>query len=116
MTILKYACRLMLISFSILSCAHRAQAEEYKIGMEGWEFSPAILTIKAGDMVTWVNDDDTAHNIAFEVQFDGAPTREKPVKVRTTEGYSLVFNNTGTFHYVCKIHENYDMKGTIIVE
>ena len=116
MPILRYACYLVFMTLSILSCSDRALAEEYKIGMEGWEFSPATLTVKAGDMVTWVNDDDTAHNIAFEIEFDGAPTREKPVKVRTTEGYSLVFNNTGTFHYVCKIHERVDMKGTIIVE
>jgi plastocyanin len=104
------------MTFSVLSCSDRAQAEEYKIGMEGWEFNPATLTIKAGDVVTWVNDDDTAHNIAFKIEFEGAPTREKPVKVSTTNRYSLVFNNTGTFHYYCKIHENYDMKGTIIVE
>ena len=113
---LQYACCLIFISFSILACSDGARAEEYKIGMEGWEFNPATLTIKAGDTVTWVNDDDTAHNIAFEIEFDGAPTREKPVKVRMTEGYSIVFKKTGTYHYVCKIHENYDMKGTIIVE
>ena len=116
MPILRYACYLVFMTLSILSCSDRAQAEEYKIGMEGWEFSPATLTVKAGDMVTWVNDDDTAHNIAFEIEFNGAPTREKPVKVSMTEGYSLVFEKTGTYHYVCKIHENYDMKGTIIVE
>lgn len=116
MPILKYTSNLIFITFSILAWSNGARAEEYKIGMEGWEFSPATLTIKAGDTVTWINDDNTAHNIAFEIEFDGAPTREKPVKVSTTEAYSLVFKNTGTYHYVCKIHENYDMKGTIIVE
>ncbi len=116
MPIPQFACYLIFLTCSIISFSERAHAEEYKIGMEGWEFSPITLTIKAGDVVTWVNDDDTNHNLAFEIEFDGAPTREKPIKVRTTKGYSLVFKNTGTFHYVCKIHENYDMKGTIIVE
>jgi plastocyanin len=116
MPILQFACCLIFLTFSILSFSDRVQAEEYKIGMEGWEFSPASLTIKAGDVVTWVNDDDTNHNIAFEVEFNGAPTREEPVKVRTTKEYSVVFKNTGTFHYFCKIHEDYDMKGTIVVE
>ncbi|MBT4520236.1 MAG: hypothetical protein HOC23_09540 [Halieaceae bacterium] len=93
-----------------------SQAEEYKIGMEGWEFNPATVTIAAGDTVTWVNDDSTNHNIAFEITFDAAPTRATPIKVRKTKAYSLVFPETGTFHYVCKIHEDYDMKGTIVVK
>jgi len=93
-----------------------ALAEEHKIGMAGWEFNPVKLNIKTGDTVTWLNDDDTNHNIAFEIEFDSAPTLEKPIKVRATKEYSLVFNQAGTYHYVCKIHANYDMKGVIIAE
>jgi len=112
----QYASVSMLLLFGAISFSDASLAQEHRIGMEGWEFNPASLTIQADDVVTWLNDDDTNHNIAFEIEFDTAPTRTAPVKVRKTKEYSLVFKEKGTFHYVCKIHEDYDMKGTITVE
>ncbi len=99
----------------MLSYSGLGQAGEFKVGMEGWEFNPAKLTIQVGDKVTWLNDDDTAHNLAFEIEFETAPTRSKPTKVRMNKEYSLVFNKAGVYKYICKIHESYDMKGVIVV-
>jgi len=107
---------LIFLALSILPILGCAQAEHYKIGMANWEFNPVNLTIKPGDTVTWLNDDDTTHDLAFEIVFNSAPTSEKPQKVRETKEFSLVFKKAGTYHYVCKKHEEYDMKGTIIVE
>ncbi len=92
-----------------------AQAGGNRVGMEGWEFDPAELTIRKGESVTWVNDDDTAHNLAFETELESAPTLEKPTKVRMTEEFTLAFNKAGVYKYTCKIHRNYDMNGVITV-
>jgi len=90
--------------------------EENVIGMEGWEFDPVEVTIRAGDTVTWLNDDDTTHDLVFVEERNGLPTMDKPYKVRQSETYAITFDEPGTFEYVCKIHLDYDMKGKIIVE
>ncbi len=93
------------------------QSAEYKVGMQDWIFTPEELTISAGDSVTWLNDDNADHNLAFyEVRPAGAPTEKKPQDIRVGQEYSLVFNQTGVFKYVCKIHRRQDMKGVITVK
>ncbi len=104
------------IALLSLSSFNTAIAADYKIGMEGWEFNPAELTVHAGDTVTWINDDDTNHDIAFEIEFEGAPTLDNPHKVRTTKQFSLAFDKPGVYRYTCKIHRDYDMKGIIKVK
>ncbi len=92
------------------------QAAVGEIGMEGWEFGPAELIIVEGETAVWFNNDDTNHDIAFETEFENAPTLDKPHKVRATKRYSLTFNKAGVYKYFCKIHRDYDMKGAIIVK
>jgi len=92
------------------------RAAEHTVGMEGWEFDPVTLTIQVGDTVVWHNDDDTAHNIAFEIELDGVPTMNKPRKVRMTERWALTFDKPGVYKYTCKIHRKYDMNGVIVVK
>ena len=102
--------------FLLAGMASLVSAAEHTVGMEGWEFNPPELTIKVGDTVVWVNDDDTAHNIAFEIEFAAAPTMEQPQKVSMTEKWSFTFDKPGVYKYTCKIHRNYDMNGVVIVE
>ena len=53
---------------------------------------------------------------AFDIQFDSAPTMEKPIRVRIAEKWHYTFDKPGVYKYTCKVHRNYDMKGVIIVE
>ncbi|VAW48379.1 hypothetical protein MNBD_GAMMA04-868 [hydrothermal vent metagenome] len=93
------------------------QGAEHKVGMEFYEFTPAELTIQVGETVTWLNGDDTDHDLAFyEVKPVNAPTKNNPQDIRVGEKYSFVFNQAGVFKYVCKIHRRQDMKGIITVE
>lgn len=92
------------------------RAAEHTVGMEGWEFDPVELTIRVGDTVVWHNNDNTAHNIAFEIEFDDVPTMDEPRKVSMTEKWAFTFDKPGVYKYTCKIHRNYDMNGVIIVE
>lgn len=107
--------RLIFCSFC-LSVSTNAFSEEHTVGMSGWEFSPANLTIRVGDTVVWVNDDDTKHKMSFEDKLPGGPTRDDAHKFDIGEKFHFRFTRVGTFKYVCTTHEGQDMVGSIVVK
>ena len=71
----------------------------------GERFSPATLTIRAGESVTFVNDDDDEHT-ATGTDFDtGEMERGESVTIR--------FDVPGTYVYICQFHA--DMQAEIVV-
>jgi len=104
-----------LMLFSLFP-AGQANAAEHKVSMKDWLFNPKVLTVKVGDTVTWVNDDDTMHNIYFEDKFPGAPQIDEPEKIRLRKKFSLTFEKAGEYDYFCRNHQDYDMVGKIIVK
>ena len=100
----------------MLSVSTNAFSTEYKVSMEGWEFNPAKLTIKIGDTVVWINDDDTKHKLSFEDKSLGGPSREKAHKFSVGDNFSFIFTKEGEFKYTCITHEGQDMVGIIVVE
>jgi len=105
------------LSYGIALAGSASPDVVYKVSLENWEFTPAELTIQPGDTVTWLNDDDTDHNLGFyEVRPATGPTDKKPEDLSVGKKYSLVFNQKGVFKYVCTIHKRQDMKGTVIVK
>ncbi len=78
------------------------------VEISSFAFSPATLTIDAGETVTWVNKDIAPHSIVSDSGSElNSPTFGKE------ETYSHVFNTAGTFAYHCSVHPS--MKGAIIV-
>lgn len=71
-------------------------------------YQPQTLTIKAGDTVTWVNEDSVSHNAVAD---DGSWRTD--VFGKGGSG-SVTFDTPGTYPYACTLHAA--MKGTIIVE
>ena len=71
-------------------------------------FSPATLTVAAGQSVTFTNKDDDAHTVtAVDGTFDS--------KGLDTGGvWHHVFNKAGTYRYFCQLHPF--MRGTIVVK
>lgn len=43
----------------------RGTGENYTVGIQGSSFSPAAVTLKVGDTITFVNRDKTTHQIAI---------------------------------------------------
>jgi plastocyanin len=76
------------------------------IAIKNFAFSPAELTIKAGDTVIWTNDDSAPHTIKSE-NFNSQT-------LSTGDIFSFKFARLGTYDYICGIHPS--MKGKIIVE
>ena len=71
-------------------------------------FGPQELTVQAGTVVTWANEDGVGHSIkSGDGSFDSPDFGQG-------ETFSFTFNEPGTFPYVCGIHDS--MTGTVVVE
>lgn len=76
------------------------------VAIRNFAFAPATLTVKAGDTVTWTNDDSVPHQIKSET-FNSA-------SLSRGQTFSFTFQTAGTYDYSCAIHPS--MKGQIIVQ
>lgn len=90
-----------------------ARAEEHRILVGSFAFSPSRLTIQAGDTVTWVNTGGL-HNVFAE---DGGFTSGDAAPA-DAPNWPFVhrFDRPGVFPYVCVPHEFHGMRGVIEVE
>jgi plastocyanin len=73
---------------------------------KSYRFDPNTIRIKAGDTVTWTNNDNFTHTVKVDGQDDH--------KVGRGDSVSISFDKPGRYHYVCTLHSN-DMSGTVIV-
>lgn len=79
-----------------------------EIAIVNLAFEPASLTVNAGDTVTWVNQDTTAHDIvADDGSFDSG-------NLAPSASFHFTFPTTGTVPYHCSIHPQ--MTGTVVVQ
>ena len=76
--------------------------------VSGNDFEPRAITVRAGQTVTWTNEDSVPHN-AVAKEGDG-PRSELFGRGRS---YSWRATTPGTIEYVCTIHPGMD--GTIEV-
>ena len=95
------------------------------VGMVEMAFTPAEITINAGETVVWNNTSFTVHNVvddaaqalnAADVQL---PKGVKPFGsgyLQPNQSFRRTFAVPGVYHYVCILHENAGMRGTIIVK
>jgi plastocyanin len=82
---------------------------DVEVVMQGIAYSPSTITVRVGQRITWVNEDDVLHDV---VSTDG----EKIESELFPKGESFSFTPTrgGSIHYVCTIHPG--MEGSITVE
>ena len=79
-----------------------------EIGIDNFQFTPPVLTVKAGTSVTWVNDDDVPHLIASsEGRFKSSTVLD------TGQRFSVTFAKAGTYSYFCSLHPK--MQGKVVV-
>ncbi len=81
------------------------------ITIKNFAFDPTPLTVKAGTVVTWVNQDGAPHIVVSDT---GSPTAFSSDSLSTGASYKFTFTQPGTYTYHCSIHLS--MKGTIIVQ
>ena len=74
-----------------------AHAEDHRVIQKGRRFAPTEITIKAGDSLTFTNDDEFIHQMYSDGVFDS--DERKPGQVLTQ-----AISRPGTFEVHCHIH------------
>ena len=97
---------MLALSVLVVSGCSRGAATTPTVSISSSAFSPANLTIKAGDTVTWTNSDNAAHTVTG-ADFDSGGLVHG-------EKYSHTFDKTGTFDYACRFHPS--MMGRVTVQ
>jgi plastocyanin len=87
--------------------AFSAQADEVKVTIDNFTFTPPELKLKVGDTVTWTNHDDIPHTVVSAGKF-----RSKTMDTDNT--FAFTFTAAGDYKYFCSLHPH--MTGTIKVE
>lgn len=55
-------------TFGLILAAHAALAEDLRVSQKDKQFSVSTLTLKTGDLVTFINDDEAMHNVYSATQ------------------------------------------------
>jgi plastocyanin len=74
--------------------------------MKGIRFSPATVTIRRGQTVTWKFDDGSIPHNVVATRFHSSSTKSSGT-------YTVRFTRAGTYSYVCTIHPG--MQGKVVV-
>ena len=83
-------------------------AAEHEVQIFKYAYTPAELTIKPGDTVTWLNvEKRVSHSVVFSA------TGEESERFFPGEQWSRTFDQAGRFDYRCGPHP--EMKGVVIV-
>lgn len=121
---------LMFCAASLAMITPGALAETYtvKMGSDNGNlvFQPATITVKHGDVVQWVNNKLSPHNVMFDgkkmpaEEAQMAPTFSHPqLMIKPGETYELAIPESlalGEYSYFCAPHRGAGMVAKIIVE
>ena len=67
-------------------------------------YSPANITINAGDTVKWINTDSAAHTVTGGSPADGPSGVFDSSLVMAGAEYAFTFNDSGNYDYFCMVH------------
>ncbi|WP_298878519.1 cupredoxin domain-containing protein [uncultured Bradyrhizobium sp.] len=95
------------LAAALLSISVPAHAATIEITMENLVISPAEMSAKVGDTITWVNKDAFAHTAT-------AKNGDFDVTLPPNKSATSVLKKAGTVEYYCRYHPN--MKATLKVE
>ena len=89
------------------SSAAAAAPAKHTVTIADMRYEPAVLTVKKGDSVTFVNKDIFPHTATAAGQFDSRT-------IEPQKKWTYRATRAGEFPYICTLHPN--MKGTLKVE
>ena len=103
--------RILGLGIGMAVLAGPAMAETVQVQAVVTSFKPAVVFIKPGDTVKWVNM--TGHMTA---SYPGMiPADAKAWTSNMGEDYQLTFDKPGIYVYRCTPHESMGMTGSIVV-
>src|SRR5690349_23171826 len=95
------------LAAALLSISVPAHAATIEITMENLEISPAEVSAKVGDTITWINKDVFVHTAT-------AKNGDFDVTLPPKKSVTSVLKKAGTVEYYCRYHPN--MKATLKIE
>ena len=83
------------------------------VNIDKMKYETPAVTIKAGEAVTWINNEVMPHNVHF---LAGVVTEDavRGEMLKKGESWSARFNEPGTYDYHCTPHPF--MRGKVVVE
>jgi plastocyanin len=97
------------ISLAALKTAMAAAAApKSDVSIASFAFGPNKVTANAGKPVTWVNGDDSPHQVTI------TSTKARSPILTKGQSHAMTFTTAGTYDYVCGLHPS--MKGTVEVK
>jgi plastocyanin len=93
--------------------SHRNATKAHQVTVpESDRFTPFALTIRSGDRVRWLNNDEDDHFVVSDDVFNTAGHRGTDQELAADGGtLTLRFNHPGTFVYYCRLHAQLDEFG-----
>ncbi|WP_103338947.1 cupredoxin domain-containing protein [Amycolatopsis sp. CA-126428] len=98
-----------LLVFLNVPLASPAAAATQQVMMQGYAFSPAALTVRVGDTVTWMQYDEAPHDVVTT----SAPVAFRSPQLSAGQSWSYTFRQAGTYQYYCSVHP--DMRASVTV-
>ena len=87
----------------------------HNIAASGLTFSPANVTVDAGDSVHWTGLSGGFHTVA-EVNNGSATTWNGGFhSAPGASDFTQLFNTPGTFYFICEPHVSFGMRGSVTV-
>lgn len=84
-----------------------AMAADHQVTIKSFKFSPAQITVAAGDTITFTNEDGAPHTgTALDGSFDTG-------RLNKGESGTVTLSSAGSVEFKCNFHPN--MKGTVTV-
>ena len=99
-------CSVAVLLLQIASAHVGSAGEVARVKISDLAFSPAEITVKAGDTVEWVNDDFVDHTAT-------ATGGDWDVMIVAEQSARQQMSKAGTIKYFCRVHP--DMTGTVHV-
>ncbi|WP_410638917.1 cupredoxin family copper-binding protein [Amycolatopsis sp. lyj-346] len=98
-----------LLVFLNLPFAGPAAAATQQVMVQGYAYSPATLTVRVGDTVTWMQHDEAPHDVVTT----SAPVAFRGPQLSAGQSWSYTFRQPGTYQYYCSVHP--DMRASVTV-
>lgn len=109
-----YICFFLLGTFALISCGDDDEQQdlgpgENEVWMQNTSFIPFSITVQEGSSVTWINQDNVAHNTTSNDGLWSSGTMNQD------DTFTFTFDSTGVYNYRCTIHPDV-MTGQVVVE
>jgi plastocyanin len=89
-----------------------AAASAIAADIKGFQYKPKAITVRAGETVTWTNQDGIEHSVTSGTPDAAGMTFDTGLFTKG-EARSITFDEPGTYAFFCARHNS--MKGTVTV-